>query len=69
MIRRGGYGFHIGKTIGYGYVKNPSGGYIDNEFLKTGNYLIESMGELIPAKCNINPLFDPNNERVKGLYS
>ncbi|XP_002158472.3 sarcosine dehydrogenase, mitochondrial [Hydra vulgaris] len=69
MIRRGGYGFHIGKTIGYGYVKSPSGGCIDNEFLKTGNYEIESMGEFIPAICNLNPLFDPENKRIKGLYS
>ena len=69
FVRRGGYGFHVGKTIAYGYVSDPKGGPINNDFLKQGTYEIESMGERFPADFQLKPIFDPKNERIKGIYS
>jgi len=68
FIRRGGYGFHIGKTIGYGYVKNPTGVPVTNGFLKAGDYEIECMGDRYPAKFHLKTPFDPKNLRIKGEY-
>ena len=68
FIRRAGYGFHIGKTVAYGYVRNPSGEAVTNEFLKTGKYQIESMGKSIPATFHLKTPFDPSNKRIKGDY-
>ena len=68
FIRRAGYGYHIGKTIAYGYVSDPTGVPVTNDFLKSGEYQIESMGELHDATFHLRPLFDSKNERVKGIY-
>jgi len=69
FIRRGEYGYAIGKSMAYGYVKDPSGNPVTTEFLKSGKYSIESMGELFPAQVHIKAPFDPKNLRVQGIYS
>lgn len=68
FVRRGGYGFHIGKSIAYGYVKDPSGNPVTNDFLKSGEYHLEFMGVKFPAQYHAKTPFDPKNERIKGNY-
>ena len=68
FMRRGEYGFSIGKSLAYGYVTNPSGEPVTNAFLKSGNYSIESMGEQFAAEIHLKAPFDPKNLRVKGDY-
>lgn len=68
FIRRGEYSFALGKSLAYGYVKNPSGKRVTTEFLKSGKYTIESMGELFPAQVHTKAPFDPKNLRVQGIY-
>lgn len=68
FIRRGEYSFALGKSLAYGYVKNPSGKPVTTEFLKSGKYTIESMGELFPAQVHTKAPFDPKNLRVQGIY-
>lgn len=68
FIRRGEFGYAIGKSLAYGYVRDPSGKPVTTEFLKTGKYTIESMGELFPAKIHLKAPFDPKNLRVQGVY-
>lgn len=68
FVRRGDYGFSVGKSIAYGYVKNPSGKPVTNDFLKSGKWSLESMGDTIPATVHLKAPFDPKNLRVKGIY-
>jgi len=68
FIRRGGFGYAIGKSIGYGYVEDPNGGVVNNAYLKEGEYEIERMGKMIPATLHLKSLFDPKNNRIKGFY-
>ena len=68
FIRRGEFGYAIGKSLAYGYVRDPSEKPVTTEFLKTGKYTIESMGELFPAKIHLKAPFDPKNLRVQGVY-
>lgn len=68
FLRQGEYGFHIKKSIGYGYVKHPEGSKVTNKFLEEGEYTVERMGEVYPAQVHIKSPFDPGNKRVQGIY-
>ncbi|XP_070615042.1 sarcosine dehydrogenase, mitochondrial [Erythrolamprus reginae] len=67
-IRRADFGHAINKTIAYGYIRNPEGGPVSLEFIKSGDYLLERMGVPFPAKVHPKSPFDPENKRVKGIY-
>ncbi|XP_066294122.1 sarcosine dehydrogenase, mitochondrial-like [Branchiostoma lanceolatum] len=68
-LRRADYAFSLGKSIGYGYVRNPEGGKVTADFLKAGEYSIERMGVVYPATIHLKTPFDPKNDRVKGIYN
>ncbi|MFN0263483.1 FAD-dependent oxidoreductase [Tepidamorphus sp. 3E244] len=63
-LTSGGYGYTLGKSIGYGYVKNGDG--VDDEFLTSGDYQLVIANETFPAKIGLDPFVDPQNTRVKG---
>ncbi|KAI5763124.1 SARDH protein [Gulo gulo luscus] len=67
-IRRADFGFAIDKTIAYGYIRDPSGGPVSLDFVKSGEYALERMGVTYPARAHLKSPFDPDNKRVKGIY-
>lgn len=67
-LRRSDYGFFIDKTIGYGYIRNPDGGVVSADFIKSGDFTLERMGVTYKAKAHLKSPFDPENKRVKGIY-
>ncbi|XP_070811639.1 sarcosine dehydrogenase, mitochondrial isoform X1 [Pituophis catenifer annectens] len=67
-IRRADFGHAINKTIAYGYIRDPEGGPVSLEFIKSGDYILERMGVPFPAKVHTKSPFDPENKRVKGIY-
>lgn len=67
-LRRADYGFYIDKTIGYGYIRNPDGGVVSANFIKSGEFTLERMGVVYKAKAHLKSPFDPENKRVKGIY-
>ena len=62
-LSSGGYGYTIGKNIGYGYVRNADG--VDDDFLETGDYELVVAMEKTPAKIHLAPMYDPAGEKVK----
>uniref|UniRef100_A0A2K6FJX1 Sarcosine dehydrogenase n=1 Tax=Propithecus coquereli TaxID=379532 RepID=A0A2K6FJX1_PROCO len=66
--RRAGFGFAVDKTIAYGYVRDPHGGPVSLDFVKSGDYALERMGVTYAARAHLKSPFDPDNKRVKGLY-
>ncbi|XP_028826887.1 sarcosine dehydrogenase, mitochondrial isoform X2 [Denticeps clupeoides] len=68
-LRRSDFGFAIDKTIGYGYIRNPDGGVVSPEFVRSGEFTLERMGLTYKAKAHLKSPFDPENKRVKGFYS
>lgn len=62
-LTSGGFGYTVGKPIGYGYVRNEAG--VGDEFLATGDYELEVACERIPCKLHTEPLYDPGMERIK----
>ncbi|XP_076233334.1 sarcosine dehydrogenase, mitochondrial-like [Calliopsis andreniformis] len=67
-LRRAEQGYTYGNTIGQGYINHPNGGIVTNEFLQTGSYEIENMGERYKADVYLRSPFDPQNERLMGIY-
>jgi len=63
-LTSGGYGYTIGKSIGYGYVRNDDG--VSKEFLEDGNYELVIALDRVTATIGLKPFFDPANAKVKA---
>lgn len=62
-LSSGGFGHHVGKAIGYGYVRHPDG--VDDDFVLSGRYQLEVATELVDCDVHLNPLYDPDMSRVR----
>ncbi|MBI1868233.1 MAG: FAD-dependent oxidoreductase [Methylocystis sp.] len=62
-LTSGGFGYTLGKPIGYGYVSNSEG--IDAAFVLSGSYELEVAGERVRASVSLTPFYDPRGERVR----
>ncbi|MCB1377192.1 MAG: aminomethyltransferase family protein, partial [Alphaproteobacteria bacterium] len=63
-LTSGGYGYTVGKPIGYGYVRYALG--VDPGFVRSGHYELVVAKEVVKAKVHLEPLYDPSNARVKS---
>ena len=63
-LTSGGYGYTLGKNVGYGYVRRAEG--VDDDFLTGGDYELVVAMERTPAKIHLEPLYDPAGARVKA---
>ena len=48
-----GYGYTVGRSIGYGYVRDPAG--VDRAHVLAGSYELEVAGERVPAAVFLEP--------------
>jgi 4-methylaminobutanoate oxidase (formaldehyde-forming) len=62
-LSSGGYGYTVGKAIGYGYVRH--GGPIDPAWLSAGRYELEVATERVPATLHLQALYDPKGRRIR----
>ncbi|HLP69038.1 MAG TPA: FAD-dependent oxidoreductase [Rhizobium sp.] len=63
-LTSGGYGYTIGKNIGYGYVRNPDG--VSDKYLTNGTYELVVAAEKTPATLHFGPMFDPAMDKIKA---
>ena len=63
-LTSGGFGYTVGKPIGYGYVRNADG--VTEGYLNSGQYSLDVAGEILSATLHLRPLYDPENMRVKA---
>ncbi len=63
-LSSGGFGYSIGKPIGYGYVRNPGG--VDPAFVLGGNYELDAAGERVRASVSLTPFYDPSGARIRA---
>ena len=63
-LTSGGYGYTVGKPIGFGYVRNAEG--VSDEYLTSGSYELVVAMERTKANIHLGPLYDPANVRVKA---
>jgi sarcosine dehydrogenase len=64
-LTSGGYGYTVGRSIGYGYVRDPEHG-VDPEKILSGRYELEVATERVPAEMFLDPLYDPTMSRIKS---
>lgn len=63
-LTSGGYGYSLGKSIGYGYVRRADG--VSDEFLAAGRYALVVANAVLAAEISLAPFYDPENLRVRG---
>jgi sarcosine dehydrogenase len=63
-LTSGGYGYTVGKPIGYGYVRNAEG--VTADYVLEGNYELVVAKDIVKANVHLQPLYDPANVRVKS---
>ena len=63
-LTSGGFGYTVGKSIGYGYVRHPDG--VTDEFLRSGRYDLVVANEVFPARIGMAPFYDPENLRIRS---
>ncbi|WP_413710630.1 GcvT family protein [Rhizobium sp. Rhizsp82] len=63
-LSSGGFGYTIGKAIGFGYVRNPAG--VTEDFVLSGRYELDVARERVPCSVSLKPLYDSEMKRVKG---
>ncbi|MGO4351466.1 FAD-dependent oxidoreductase [Rhizobium sp. RAF36] len=63
-LSSGGFGYTLGKAIGYGYVRNVDG--VTEDFVLSGKYELDVARERVPCSVSLKPLYDPEMKRVKG---
>lgn len=67
-VRRGEYGYFIGKSIGKSFIHRENDQPVDDEYLKGGQFEISVLGKLYPAKMHLTSPFDEANHRIQGYY-
>jgi 4-methylaminobutanoate oxidase (formaldehyde-forming) len=64
-LSSGGFGYTVGKSIGYGYVREPEAG-VTRDFVLSGRYELEVATERVPAEVTLDPLYDARNARIRA---
>ena len=63
-LTSGGYGYSVGRPIGYGYVRNAEG--VTEDYVRSGRYELVVAKDVVKARVHLEPLYDPTNARVKS---
>jgi 4-methylaminobutanoate oxidase (formaldehyde-forming) len=63
-LTSGGYGYTVGKPIGYGYIRNGSG--VTEDYVRAGSYELVVANQKEKARVHLKPLYDPANAKVKS---
>ena len=63
-LTSGGYGYTIGKSIGYGYVRDAAG--VSDDWLAAGHYALIVAGQTLDAGIGLRSFYDPQNTRVRS---
>jgi 4-methylaminobutanoate oxidase (formaldehyde-forming) len=64
-LSSGGHGYTVGRSIGYGYVRDAENG-VDRDFVLSGRYELEVATTRVPAQVFLDPLYDPTMSRIKS---
>jgi 4-methylaminobutanoate oxidase (formaldehyde-forming) len=64
-LTSGGYGYTVGRAIGYGYVRDQEHG-VDRDMVLSGRYELEVATVRVPAEAFLEPLYDSSMSRIKS---
>ena len=63
-IKSGAFGHRLGKSLGMGYLNCPDG--VTREWLQSGHWEVEVACVRHTARVQLDPWYDPRNERIKA---
>jgi 4-methylaminobutanoate oxidase (formaldehyde-forming) len=63
-LTSGGYGYTVGKPIGYGYIRNAAG--VSDSYIAEGSYELVVAQERVKASVHMQSIYDPAHARVKS---
>ena len=63
-LTSGGWGYTVGRNIGYGYLRDPDG--VDESIMNGGRFELEVATDRVPCQIHHGPLYDPDMSRVKS---
>ena len=58
-----GFGYTVGKSIGYGYVRSSNA--ITTSHVEDGDYELDVASERVKCNVHLSPLYDPAMIRIK----
>ncbi len=53
------WGETVGAAVGLAYLRDPAGGAVTAEFIRTGQYQVNVGGQLAAAAVSLRPPYDP----------
>jgi 4-methylaminobutanoate oxidase (formaldehyde-forming) len=62
------WGDAVGSCVALAWLRDPSGGVVTPDLVRSGQYQVNIGGRLYPATVGLRPPFDPTGQRVKGIY-
>ena len=63
-LTSGGFGYTIGKPVGYGYIRQADG--LTEDHIRAGTYELVVAQERVGCRVALKPLYDPANVRVRA---
>ena len=63
-LTSGGFGYTVGRPIGFGYVSDPDG--VGDDALRSRDYELEVAGTQVPCELELRAVYDPTSSRVRG---
>ena len=63
-LTSGGFGYTVGKPIGFGYVSDREG--VRDDVLRGCEYELEVAGTRVTSQLELSPVYDPTSSRVRG---
>lgn len=64
-LASGGWGYTVGASLGYGYVRDPDNG-VTREQVLDGTYDLEVATRRVPARVFLTAPYDPRGTRIRG---
>jgi 4-methylaminobutanoate oxidase (formaldehyde-forming) len=68
QVTSGAWGETLGACAGLAYLRDPDGGVLTADVIRTGTYQVNVGGDLHPATVTLRPPFDPAGHRIHGRY-
>lgn len=65
-VRIGSYGHALGGPVGLAMVELRGDGVVNKAFLESGKWEVEISDCRYPVKVSLNPMYDPQNLRIKS---
>jgi len=63
-LTSGGFGYSIGRPIGYGYIRHAEG--VSDSYIADGSYELVVAQERVKASVHMDSIYDPSHAKVKS---